>query len=132
MFEAVGAKGGSSTPYVWWCLLALCAPEELPGELVADKADGDGAREPEEDPQEEQQQATNAETSGLRLQDVCSPSGCSILLCLLSFPPATVQPLNAGFKKFVKTARDCKIAVRKWKKEKGAEPDIEIQSDTEP
>ncbi|KAL8440382.1 hypothetical protein Efla_000270 [Eimeria flavescens] len=131
MFEAVGVKGGSSTPYVWWCLLGLCTPEDLPGELLASLNGGNEDLGQQADCEEEEKEETTEGSSslqpacGIRLQDICTPSGCSIVTSLLSFPAATIQPLNAGFKKFIKVCRNCKIAVKKWKG-KGEKPDIEF------
>lgn len=131
MFEAVGVKGGSSSPYVWWCLLALCTPEDLPSELLPGEGDEEKASKKVEpkgdvDGEENGEESASSEAAKFRLQDICTPSGCSIVICLLRFPPATIQPLSAGFKKFVKASRDCKIAVKKWKG-KGAECETEVQ-----
>lgn len=122
MFAALGVTGGSSTPYVWWCLLTLCTPEDLPIELLGEEGEGTEGFEEEEDGQ----LISTENASKLRLQDICTPSGCSIIMSLLRFPPATVQPLNAGFKNFVRACRKCQLAVRKWKG-KGIEPEVEVQ-----
>ncbi|OEH80565.1 nucleolar protein 9 [Cyclospora cayetanensis] len=138
MFEAVGVRGGSATPYVWWCLLGLCTPEDLPSELLPGDEKGEEVQPAESDKKENDSEEINKEAtsehervplepSQLRLQDICTPSGCSIVTSLLKFPPATIQPLSAGFKKFIKSCRECKLAVRKWKsKVKGSPPVIEI------
>ncbi|KAL8270844.1 hypothetical protein Esti_005215 [Eimeria stiedai] len=129
MFEAVGVKGGSATRYAWWCLLTLCLPDDLPSELMAESGageEGDKAAKTLEHTQEEGEEGKEHDTwSLIRMQDVCTPSGCSIIISLLTFPPATIQPLNAGFKKFIKDCRRCKIAVKKWKG-KGVKPGIEF------
>ncbi|KAL8448697.1 hypothetical protein Emed_003606 [Eimeria media] len=134
MFEAVGVKGGSATRYAWWSLLTLCLPEDLPSELMPESGDNNDEgveavdtlenTQKEEEEEEEGKEHENI-SSLLRMQDICTPSGCSIIISLLTFPSATIQPLNAGFKKFIKDCRECKIAVKKWKA-KGVKPDIEF------
>lgn len=107
---------------MWWSVLTLRTPDSLPPELLCGAGEEGEGEDGEGGEKEKKQEAL----ARLRVQDVATATGCSVAAALLRFPSTAVQILGSGFKKFVKTARDCKVAVKKYKA-KGEAPTEEAQ-----
>ncbi|PFH36750.1 hypothetical protein BESB_049420 [Besnoitia besnoiti] len=100
------AQNPQHISFAWFALLALRPPEDLPASFCpfakADDAD-------------EGEAAEKKQPSLRHLTEMLTPTGVSILLNLLRFEPAAIQPLVAGFKKFLKILKKTTVAVRQWR-----------------
>lgn len=123
LFEALGLNAAGASRCAWWSVLTLQPPDSLPSELLV--CDGKEETDDTGEGREDLGKKTEA-VSHLKVYDAFCPTGCSVASALLRFPPSSVQVLGSSFKKFVKTARDCKVAVRKYSR-KNESPEEEVR-----
>ncbi|EPT27662.1 hypothetical protein TGME49_266400 [Toxoplasma gondii ME49] len=104
LFAAFDLHNPKNLPFAWFSLLALARPEGLSPSLCffaqQEKAGDEGEQKPH---------------TLRHLSDMVTPTGVSIVLSLLRFPPAAIQPLVGGFKKFVKILKRTSVSVRQWR-----------------
>ncbi|CBZ50877.1 conserved hypothetical protein [Neospora caninum Liverpool] len=106
LFAALNLQNPKYLPFSWFSLLALAPPEALSPSLCFFGTPDDPAAEAEGE----------KKVHTLRhLSEMITPTGVSIVLSLLRFAPAAIQPLIAGFKKFVKILKRTSVSVRQWR-----------------
>ncbi|KEP61126.1 UNVERIFIED_CONTAM: hypothetical protein HHA_266400 [Hammondia hammondi] len=104
LFAAFDLHNPKNLPFAWFSLLALARPEGLSASLCFFAQREEGEDEGEKKPH-----------TLRHLSDMVTPTGVSIILSLLRFPPSAIQPLVGGFKKFVKILKRTSVSVRQWR-----------------